>query len=112
MVHDFNQAVFRTLNFENLANLKFSNLWLFCRRGLRCYIELNKLDYLCNCKSEISNVCNAVESHCLQAMKIMHHHANGRFDWLISEHQSVDPSREAIFILSGKYKGFTFVHPV
>ena len=37
---------------------------------------------------------------------------NGRFDWLISDHQSVNPSREAIFILSGKYKGFTFVHPV
>ena len=45
-------------------------------------------------------------------MKIVHHHANGRFDWLISEHQSVNPSREAISILSGKYERFTFVHPV
>ena len=45
-------------------------------------------------------------------MKIMRHHANGRFDWLISGHQSVNPSREAISILSGKYKGFTFLHPV
>ena len=38
----------------------------------------------------------------------MHHHANGRLDWLISEHQSVNPSIEAISILSGKYKRFTF----
>ena len=37
-----------------------------------------KLDYLCNCKLELSNVCNLVEGHCLQAMKIMHHHAYGR----------------------------------
>ena len=42
----------------------------------------------------------------------MRHHANGRFDWLISGHQSVNPSREAISILSGKYKRCTFVHPV
>ena len=34
------------------------------------------------------------------------------FDWLISGHQSINPSREAIFILSGKFKRFTFVHPV
>ena len=53
-----------------------------------------------------------VEGHCLQAMKIVHHHANGCFDWLISGQQSVNPSREAISILSGKYKRFTFVHPV
>ena len=50
--------------------------------------------------------------HCLQAIKIMHHHANGRFDWLISEHQSVNPRREAIPILPGKRKRFAFVHPV
>ena len=37
---------------------------------------------------------------------------NGRFDWLISEHQSVNPSREANSSLSGKYKGSTLVHPV
>ena len=42
----------------------------------------------------------------------MRHHANGRFDWLISGHQSVNPTREAISILSGKYKRFTFVHHV
>ena len=54
-----------------------------------------KLDYLCNCKSEISNVGNAVEAHCLQAMKIGRHYANSCFDWLISGQQSVDP-REAI----------------
>ena len=73
---------------------------------------MKKLDYLCNCKSKIANVCNAVEGHCLQAMQIVHHHANGRFDWLIFGHQSVNPSREVIPIQSGKYKRFTFVHPV
>ena len=45
-----------------------------------------------------------MEGHYLIAVKIVHHHANGRFDWLISVHQSVNPSREAISILSGKYK--------
>ena len=70
------------------------------------------MDYLCNCKSEIGNVCNPVEDHCLRATKIVHHHANGRFDWLISGQQSVYPSREVIPILSGKYKRFTFVHRV
>ena len=53
-----------------------------------------------------------MEGHCLQAMKIVHHNANGCVDWLISGHQSVNPSSEAISILSGKYKRFTFVHPV
>ena len=71
------------------------------------------MDELCiNSKSEISNVCNEVEGHCFQAMKIVHHHADGNFDWLISEHQSVNPSREAISVLSEKYKSSTFVHPV
>ena len=69
------------------------------------------MDYLCNCKSEIVNVWNPVEDHCLRAMKIVHHHANGRLDSLISGHQSVNPLREVISILSGKYKRFTFVHP-
>ena len=74
---------------------------------------VKKLDYLCHCKSEISNVYNArVEDHCFQAMKIVCHHSNRRFDGLISGHQSVNPSREAISILSGKHKRFTFVHPV
>ena len=63
-------------------------------------------------QNEISNVCNALEGHCPEATKIVHHHPNGRFHWLISEHQRVNPSREAISILSGKYKRFTIVHPV
>ena len=40
------------------------------------------------------------------------HHANGCFDWVISGQHSVNLSREAISMLSGKYKRFTFVHPV
>ena len=70
------------------------------------------MDYLCYCKSETSNVCNAVEDHCLQAMKIVRYHANGRFGWLISGHQGINPLREAMSILSGKYKRLTSVHPV
>ena len=73
---------------------------------------VKKLDYLCNCKSEISNVCNTLEGHCLEAMKIVHHHASDCFDWLTSEHKGVNPSREAISILSEKCKRFTRVHPV
>ena len=44
--------------------------------------------------------------------EIVHNYANGGFDWLISEHQRVNISREGISILSGKYERFTFVHPV
>ena len=70
--------------------LDFPSFQLCFRTGLRFNTELKKLDYLCNGKSEIGNVCSSVEGHCLQAMKIVHHHANGRFDWLISEQQNVD----------------------
>ena len=73
---------------------------------------MKKLDYLCNCKSEISNVCNAEEGFCLQAMKHMRYNAKSCFNWLISRHQSVNPSREAISVLSGKYKRLAFVHPL
>ena len=52
------------------------------------------------------------EDHCLQVKKIVHHYANGCFDWLISGQQSTDPWIEIISILSGKYERFTFVHPV
>ena len=41
----------------------------------------------------------------------MNYYANSCFDWLVSEQQSDNPLREAISILSGKYKRFTFVHP-
>ena len=53
------------------------------------------MDYLYNCTSEISNVCNAVDGHCLQVQKIVDHHANDRFDWLRFRHQSISPSKEA-----------------
>ena len=59
---------------------------------------VKRMDYLCNCKSELGNVCNAVEGHCLPVMKIVHHHANGHFTWLSSGHQNVNPSREAISV--------------
>ena len=45
-------------------------------------------------------------------MKIVHYYSNGRFNWLISGQQSDNPLREAISILPGKYKRFSFVHPV
>ena len=65
--------------------------------------SVKKLDYLCNC---------VMEGHCIQARKVMHHNANGCFEWLIFGQQSVNPWREPTSILSGKYKRFTFVHPV
>ena len=104
MVHCLNRAVFRTYSFGNLAILDLSSFQLCVRTGIRCYIARKKLDYLFNCKSEISNVCRAVDGQCLQDMKILHHYASGCFDWLISGHQSVNPSREAISILSGNTK--------
>ena len=52
-----------------------------------------------------------MKDYCLQAMKIVHQHANGRFDWLIFGKQNVNPLREAISILS-EYKRFAFVHHV
>ena len=61
------------------------------------------MDYLCNCTSEISNVCNAVEGRYLKLKKIVDHHANDCFDWLISWHQSIYPSKEAYSELSWKY---------
>ena len=73
---------------------------------------VKKVGYLCNCKSEISNVCNTVVDLCLQAMKIVHHHTNSHLYWLMFGRQRVNPSREAIAILSGKCKRFTLVHPV
>ena len=76
------------------------------------YCQYNMTSVLCNCKSEINNVCNAIEGHCLQAMIIMGHHANGSFDWLMSGHLSINPLREAISVLSVKYKRILFVHPV
>ena len=38
MVHDLNQAVFRTYNFKNLAILDLSSYQLCFRTGIRCYI--------------------------------------------------------------------------
>ena len=53
-----------------------------------------------------------VEGHCLQAIKIVHHYVNSCADWLISGQKRVNPLRESISVLSGKYKRFTCVHPV
>ena len=78
-------------------------------QALHC---LKKLDCPCSCKPKISNVCNVVESQCLQAMKIVHHYANGHYDWLISGQQSIKPSKESISSLYGKYERFSLVHPV
>ena len=76
--------------------------------------SMKKWEYTCSHRSTsaISNVYNEVEGHCLQAIKIVHHHANGHFDWLISEHQSVNPSIKAISLPSGKYERLAFVYPV
>ena len=41
----------------------------------------------------------------------MNYYANSCLDWLDSEQQSDNPLKEAISILSRKYKRFTSVHP-
>ena len=83
-----------------LKSKTFNMLHLFriCRKSfiMTCHITpifvaawyRGKLsEKIVQCDISLSNVCNAVEGHCLQAMKIVHHHANGCFDWLTSEHQ-------------------------
>ena len=55
-------------------------------------------------KQGMTEFCNAVEGYCLWTIKTMHRHANGSFDPLLSGHQSVNPSRDAIAILSKLYK--------
>ena len=57
-----------------------------------------KLNYLCSCKLEISNVSNVKVIVFSQAMKIVHHYANRCFDWLISGLESVNPWGEPIFL--------------
>ena len=74
---------------------------MFQKRSQNVTLSENNWIISVNCKSEISNVSNLVEGHCLQAMKIVHHHANGGFDSLLSEYQSINPYREAISTLSG-----------
>ena len=106
----YSQVVFRTEKFRKSGNLVFVLVLVMSWNRSQMFHYVKKLDYLCNCKSEISNDCNTVEGYCLLAMIIVHHHANGCFDWLISEKQSINPSKEAISILSGKYKSFMFVH--
>ena len=112
MVHGLSQAVFRNQNSGSLAVLDLSSFSYVLKQVSDITLHEKKKDYLCNCKPEIGNVCIPVEDHCLRAMKIVHHHTNSRFDWLGSGHQGVNPAREVISILSGKYKRFTFVHPV
>ena len=56
--------------------------------------------------------CLQLRRWSLSPMKIVHHHANCRFDELISGHQSANPSREATSILSEKYRRLKFIHPV
>ena len=43
--------------------MDLSSFHLCCRAALGCCSERKKLDYLCNCNSEISNFCNAVQGH-------------------------------------------------
>ena len=57
------------------------------------------MDYLCNWKSEKRNVCKVAEGHCLQHMIIMHHYANGCFDWLISGQHQILQEKQFLFCL-------------
>ena len=112
MVHGFNQTVLGVLISKCSLSRICPVFSCVSEQVSNLTLSEKKLDYFGNCKPEISDICNVVEVHCLQVLKIMQHYANSCFDWLISGHQSVNHSREAISILSGKYKGFTFVHSV
>ena len=66
------------------------------------------MGYLSNCKSETSSVCNVVEDYRLQAMKLVHHYANGCFGWLISGSRALT-LREKQFLYRVGNTRFTFV---
>ena len=53
-----------------------------------------------------------VKDYFVKAIKTVHHHDNGSFAWSISGPQSINHLREAISVMSGKYKRFMFVHAV
>ena len=100
----FNSSCVCNLKFRKFSNLGLVQFLLMIYNMSQTLHCVRKLDYFCNCKSEISDVCNAVEGPLSSVIKIVRHHAHSRFDWLISGHQNVKLSREAISVLSGKYK--------
>ena len=55
-------------------------------------------------KQLITEFCNAVEDYSLWTIKTVNRHANRSVDPLLSGHQSVNPLRDAIDILSKLYK--------
>ena len=66
-------------------------------------------------KTGLSLLLQVRNKQCLQrggSSLFLGHYANDCFDWLISGQQSINSSREATSILSGKCKRFTFVLPV
>ena len=86
MVHGLNQAVLQPKISKTRQSWTCPVFSYVLEHVSEVTMGEKKLDYLCNCKSEISNICNAVEGHCLHTMKVVRHHANGLFDWLISGH--------------------------
>ena len=48
----------------------------------------------------MGHVCNTVEGHCILAIIIAHHHANGRFDWLfLSSRASILREKQLLYYL-------------
>ena len=97
--------------------LKCSLSWIF---PVFSYVLEQVSDVTLSEKDLIISVRQVRNKQCLQhsGMSLSSSHENHAlpFQWsfygLISEHQRVNRMRESIFILSGKYKRFMFVHPV
>ena len=70
MVHGLNQAGSEPKISKCSISSIFSVLSYVQEQVSDVTLSEKQLDYLGNCKSEISNVCNTVEGYCLQAMKI------------------------------------------
>ena len=76
---------------EQYSEVKYKMVALSPWKSWPFTLEVQKHTILNEKNSEIANVCKGLKSHWLLAMKIVQHHANDSFDWLISEHQSVNP---------------------
>ena len=53
-----------------------------------------------------------LELHCLKRKDAQNYHGKGLSEWSIEGTQACSPQGLAISFVSGKDKGFTFVHPV
>ena len=108
-----NQAVFRTQNFENLAILYLSSFSYVLEQVSS--VSLREKNWIISVTASQRYAVSATRWKVI-VFKPWNRASPCQWPfWLVdfwAPGQSVNPSREAISILSGKYKRCTFVHPV